>query len=160
MLLLYDDAQSIYSKKSQLGFSLASVGIQARGRTSILRTNYRNTEEVFQFSYDFAKHYLITTDSDPDSAPLIEPQTAGRHSLAPELRRFESFEKEVNTIVTWLQRWHEEREVPWSEMCVLYRNKQQGKLIEAKLKASDVPYQWLASSKAKKAFQFTEIVSS
>ena len=156
LLLLYDDAQSIYSKKNQLGFSLASVGIQARGRTSILRTNYRNTEEVFQFSYDFAKHYLPATTEDSETVPLIEPQTAGRHSLVPELRRFDSFEKEVNTIATWLQRWNKERDIPWSEMCVLYRNKQQGKLIEAKLKASGIPHQWLAGSKAKKAFQFTE----
>lgn len=156
LLLLYDDAQSIYSKKRQLGFSLASVGIQARGRTSILRTNYRNTEEVFQFSYDFARHYLNASRDDSASVPLIEPQTAGRHSLVPELRHFESFEREVSTIAIWLIRWHKERDMPWSEMCVLYRNKQQGKQIEAKLKASGIPYQWLATSRAKKAFHFTE----
>ncbi|RVU85937.1 DNA helicase II [Leucothrix sargassi] len=155
LLLLYDDAQSIYSNKSQLGFSLSSVGIQARGRTSILRTNYRNTEEVFQFSYEFAKHYLTATDKGSESVPLIEPETAGRHSLVPELRRFGSFEREVNTIVTWLQRWHKERDIPWSDMCVLYRNKKQGQQIEAQLKASNIPHQWLATSKAKKAFNFT-----
>ena len=31
LLLLYDDAQSIYKKKSGLGFTLSSVGIQAKG---------------------------------------------------------------------------------------------------------------------------------
>jgi hypothetical protein len=35
LLVLYDDAQSIYQKKRRQ-FSLASVGIQAQGRTSIL----------------------------------------------------------------------------------------------------------------------------
>ena len=40
LLLLYDDAQSIYKKQNGLGFTLSSVGIQAKGRTSILRLNY------------------------------------------------------------------------------------------------------------------------
>ncbi len=31
LLLLYDDAQSIYKHKSGLGFTLSSVGIQAKG---------------------------------------------------------------------------------------------------------------------------------
>jgi superfamily I DNA and RNA helicase len=47
LLLLYDDAQSIYKKKrdkkDRLDFSLSSVGIQARGRTKVLKMNYRNT---------------------------------------------------------------------------------------------------------------------
>lgn len=43
LLVLYDDAQSINRRKGRLGFSFAEVGIQARGRTTILRMNYRNT---------------------------------------------------------------------------------------------------------------------
>src|SRR5690606_24185317 len=45
LLVLYDDAQSIYTR-SRGKFSFASVGIQARGRTTILKLNYRNTDEV------------------------------------------------------------------------------------------------------------------
>ena len=45
LLVLYDDAQSIYQKKRRK-FNFASVGIDARGRTSIFRLNYRNTAEV------------------------------------------------------------------------------------------------------------------
>ena len=37
LLLVYDDAQSLYGKQHQLGFSLSSVGINARGRTTVLR---------------------------------------------------------------------------------------------------------------------------
>lgn len=50
LLLLYDDAQSIYSANKQLDFNLSSVGINARGRTTVLKLNYRNTHEVFQFA--------------------------------------------------------------------------------------------------------------
>lgn len=156
LLLLYDDAQSIYSKQGQLGFSLSSVGIQARGRTTILRTNYRNTDEVFSFAYDFARHYLKDHSDDDDAIPLIQPECAGRHSVAPEIRQFDSFEREIKTIASWVVRWHGDRGVQWADICVLYRNKRQGELIANQLKQANIPHQWLSNSKAKKAFCFTQ----
>jgi hypothetical protein len=53
-LLLYDDAQSIDGKKRPSGFSFKSVGVQAQGRTTILRMNYRNTDEILDCAYEFA----------------------------------------------------------------------------------------------------------
>ena len=49
LLLLYDDAQSIYKKKA-LDFSLSSVGVQARGRTTD-KLSYRNTNEILDYAY-------------------------------------------------------------------------------------------------------------
>jgi hypothetical protein len=46
LLVLYDDAQSIYQDKKKARFSFSSVGIQAKGRTTILKLNYRNTAEI------------------------------------------------------------------------------------------------------------------
>jgi superfamily I DNA/RNA helicase len=43
LLVLYDDAQSIYERARSKQFSFKSVGIQAQGRTTILKINYRNT---------------------------------------------------------------------------------------------------------------------
>src|SRR5690606_29003502 len=43
LLVLYDDAQSIYEPARRRKFSFSSVGIQAQGRTTILKYNYRNT---------------------------------------------------------------------------------------------------------------------
>src|SRR5262249_54948460 len=57
VLVLYDDAQSIYSDKVKRKFSFASVGIQAQGRTTILKLNYRNTTEILSLAYDFAKEF-------------------------------------------------------------------------------------------------------
>ncbi|MDR8378654.1 restriction endonuclease, partial [Acinetobacter baumannii] len=50
LLFLYDDAQSIYQKKSSLDFTLSSVGIKAQGRTTILDINYRNTQQILHFA--------------------------------------------------------------------------------------------------------------
>ena len=73
-LLLYDDAQSIYNKKSQLDFTLSSVGISARGRTTILKLNYRNTGQILNFAQAFASQYLspclLYTSPSPRDATL------------------------------------------------------------------------------------------
>lgn len=85
LLLLYDDAQSIYKKKSNLDFSLASVGIQAQGRTTVLRLNYRNTREILSFSYQFAKQYF--DNSDTKEIPLIHPESAGITGSHPVVKK-------------------------------------------------------------------------
>lgn len=86
LLLLYDDAQSIYKKKSSLNFTLSSVGIQARGRTSILKLNYRNTREILHFAFDFAKEFLQEKDADEDSVPLVKPEIGGKSGQVPVFR--------------------------------------------------------------------------
>ena len=48
LLVLYDDAQSIYERGRKKNFSFKSVGIQAQGRTTILKINYRNTRQILQ----------------------------------------------------------------------------------------------------------------
>jgi hypothetical protein len=48
LLLLYDDAQSIYQRRRAQQFSFKSVGIQAQGRTTVLKINYRNTKQILQ----------------------------------------------------------------------------------------------------------------
>lgn len=55
---MYDDAQLLYRRERALNFSLASVGIQAQGRTSVLRVNYRNPECILSFAYAFSRDYF------------------------------------------------------------------------------------------------------
>ena len=73
LLVLYDDAQSIYNRKGKLDFSLSSVGIQARGRTQILKVNYRNPKEVLDFAHGFLKEFVQPTTITEESIPIIEP---------------------------------------------------------------------------------------
>jgi superfamily I DNA/RNA helicase len=152
LLLLYDDAQSIY-KGSQLDFSLSSVGVQARGRTTILRLNYRNTDEILNFAYRFANRYLSHGEKDEDHVPLVEPETAGRHGPSPAVRTFKSYEEEASYIARIFKRMHDEQEVPWIDMCVAYRSNWMGEKLHAQLKSAGVPCQWLGDAKAKKQFK-------
>ena len=64
LLLLYDDAQSIYGGNHAKSFSFRSVGIAAAGRTKILRRNYRNTREILACASGFARELLAPVDAD------------------------------------------------------------------------------------------------
>jgi DNA helicase IV len=155
LLLLYDDAQSIYKKKMALDFSLSSVGVQARGRTTILRINYRNTDEILNYAYRFAKHYLVPEDSDEDHIPLLEPQSAGRHGYKPFLKQLPSFEEEAKYIARNLKRMHREG-MQWLDMCIAYRSRWMGEELYHALQDLGVPTQWLASQNHKKSFRSGE----
>ncbi|RLD18454.1 MAG: DNA helicase II [Bacteroidetes bacterium] len=154
LLLLYDDAQSIYKKKA-LDFSLSSVGVQARGRTTILKLNYRNTTEVLDYAYRFAKHYLSPAASDEDHIPLVEPQSAGRHGFKPYLKQLPSFDEEASYVARNLKRIHDGG-MQWYDMCIVYRNHWMGEVLLLALQREGVPTQLLASAEEKKAFRPAE----
>ena len=88
LLVLYDDAQSIY-QKSRRKLSFAKLGVEARGRTEILKINYRNTREVLSLAMECARPILQEkSSSDGDDVPLVLPDSAGRTGPLPVLRRF------------------------------------------------------------------------
>lgn len=105
LLLLYDDAQSIYKKHSKLDFSLSSVGIKARGRTTILKLNYRNTREILEFAYKFAQEFISESESDEDHIPVIAPESAGSTGPAPVFRLFEQDDEELEYIICCVKKW-------------------------------------------------------
>ncbi|MCX7256149.1 MAG: AAA family ATPase, partial [Polaromonas sp.] len=62
LLLMYDDAQSIYERSRSKQFSFKSVGIQAQGRTAILKVNHRNTRQILHTASLIAAD-LLTADA-------------------------------------------------------------------------------------------------
>lgn len=149
LLLLYDDAQSIYKRKSSLAFSLASVGIQAQGRTTILKLNYRNTREILNFAYCFAKEYFQEAGS--TDSQLIAPEAAGKHGNAPVVKNFASLLDEVSFITRCVNVWHAKGKA-WRDIAILYPGGEAGKKIHDCLKRNNIPCVWLASSDYKKRY--------
>jgi hypothetical protein len=152
LLLLYDDAQSIYKKHTGLGFSLSSVGIQATGRTTVLRLNYRNTREILSFAYEFARHYLDPQSADEDHIPLVEPEAAGTNGPPPEVRYFENLQKEIDFTVKCLQKWYQQG-VFWGDIAVLTSANFQGKQLGQVLGEAGIPHNWLVNKSAKQSYQ-------
>jgi superfamily I DNA/RNA helicase len=84
LLVLYDDAQSIYQQKRRK-FNFASVGIEARGRTSVLRLNYRNTAEVLALAMHCARGLVTEKAESDETMQTVQPATAGRRGAMPVL---------------------------------------------------------------------------
>jgi Nuclease-related domain/UvrD-like helicase C-terminal domain/AAA domain len=97
LLVLYDDAQSIYQKKRRK-FSLASVGIEAVGRTSVLKLNYRNTAEVLALAMHCAQSLLVEKAGSDEQVQTVHPASAGRRGPMPVLMLASSAREEAELI--------------------------------------------------------------
>ncbi|WP_292705437.1 MULTISPECIES: hypothetical protein [unclassified Nostoc] len=106
LLILYDDAQNLYGEQRTKKFSFKSVGIQAQGRTTIFKLNYRNTAQVLGVAYEFAKEVMTPTTGDDDQVVLVEPTSAGRQGPKPDLIHLPSFKHEVDYLAGRVQQLH------------------------------------------------------
>lgn len=139
LLVLYDDAQSIYGDEKRKKFSFKSVGIQAKGRTTILRINYRNTDAILRFARDVAQSILTPSEADEDGVPLLVPQSAGRTGAEPQVINLPTLKDEAEFVVKRLKDAHRAG-TPWREMAVIYREyERDAKLIRKLLPAHGVP---------------------
>ncbi len=140
LLMLYDSAQDIYQKSSKRQFTFSSVGIQARGRTTILKLNYRNSAEILGVAYEFARNLLSVQDAEEDGVPLLLPQTAGRRDIAPEFIQLPSFNAEIEAIARKLQHCQEQG-IEWRDMAVLAYFNNQLNVIRDYFKRQKIPVQ-------------------
>ncbi|MNZ42748.1 ATP-dependent DNA helicase PcrA [compost metagenome] len=143
LLVLYDDAQSLYQRRK---FSFSSVGIQARGRTTILRLNYRNTAEILHTAMAFAGEWLTAQDAEDDGVPLVPPESVGRHGPQPQWCDCTSEEKELHTVAEFL-RAQRQRLDSWSQLAVLGRTHQDNERIFAYLSRTGIPVEQLGQGR-------------
>ncbi len=155
LLVLFDDAQSIYESNATRKFSFSSVGIQAQGRTTILRLNYRNTSEVLSVAYDFAKDFMTPAEAEEDGVPLIRPQSGGRRGPLPVLNQLANLKEEGDFIAKELAAINKEG-WPWREMAVVYRARFIGEETTKRLRAAGIPVQWLGEGNGKRGFDSSE----
>ena len=118
LLLLYDDAQSIYERARSKNFSFKSVGVQAQGRTTILKINYRNTKQILQTANLVAADLLTADDKDDDGIPLLKPISCGRDGEAPLIIRLPTLRDEAFAIADYLGQAHQEGHA-WGDMAIL-----------------------------------------
>ena len=118
LLLLFDDAQSIYERARSKQFSFKSVGIQAQGRTTILKINYRNTRQILQTASLVAADLLTADDKDDDGIPMLKPVSCGREGQAPIIIKLPTLRDEAFAIADHLASAHKEG-FAWGDMAVL-----------------------------------------
>lgn len=140
LLVLYDDVQSIYHAAEKRNFSFKRVGVQAQGRTTILKLNYRNTHEILKFAGRFASQLLTPNETDEDSAPRLLPIPAGRHGPKPLLIKLPSLKEQARYLTEQLKAAHKDG-TPWKDMAILYRNWHPvGKTVKNALVTAGIPF--------------------
>ena len=141
LLVLYDDAQSIYDRtQKSKNFSFKSVGIQAQGRTTILKINYRNTRQILQTASLVAADLLTAEDKDDDGVPLLKPVSCGRDGEAPRIMRLPTLREEVAQVAELLATAHREGHA-WADMAILCRHYSEMDMCAEFLRKRKLPHQ-------------------
>lgn len=147
LLVLYDDAQSIY-QKSRRSFSFARLGIQARGRTSVMRLNYRNTAEILALALRCAQGLLderAGADDDDDAVPCVPPASAGRRGPMPRLIEVASDAEEAAAAASQVEAALADGLAP-GDVAVLARTKAQLNAVARELHRRGIALQSMGGS--------------
>ena len=140
LLLLYDDAQSIYERTRSKQFSFKSLGVQAQGRTTVLKINYRNTRQILQTASLIAADLLTADDQDDDGIPLLTPISCGRDGQAPLIIRLPTLRDEANKMAELLSDAHQEGHA-WGDMAVICRDWDTMDICASAIKHRKLPHQ-------------------
>lgn len=89
-MVLADASQTIYNR----GFSWKDAGIEARGRTSILRKNFRNTKQVAVAATRLIEHNTLLKQE----REFIEPSWSHRLGARPRVVSCDLEEREVRFV--------------------------------------------------------------
>jgi superfamily I DNA and RNA helicase len=145
LLLLYDDAQSIYERGRSRQFSFKSVGIQAQGRTTILKINYRNPKQVLNTASQIAAELLRAEDKDDDGVPRVQPVSCGKEGPAPLVIRLPSLREEAAKVADLMATAHQQGH-SWGDMAVLCRHYHEMEQCSTALHRRKLPHQVRRSS--------------
>lgn len=149
LLVLYDDAQSIYHVSSRK-VSLSRLGINAKGRSRVLRVNYRNPTEVLAVAMECASeawgesqvnatNAASATEPEDSVPPLIRPESAGRSGDLPVFIKSSNIEKQAELIAQAVAQAQAAGQ-SLSEVAILTRTKQLMAPIEQALQRAGVPF--------------------
>ena len=121
LLLLYDDTQSIYERSRSRLFSFRRAGVQAQGRTTLLRINHRNTCQTLETASLIAAPLLRDDVQDDDGISLLTPVSGGRDGPETVIIRQQTFREEVFKVVEQLGAAHHDGH-DWGDMAIICRH--------------------------------------
>ena len=160
VLIVADASQRIYDRR----FTWSSAGIQARGRTSVLRHYYRNTKEILEFASRFVAADAEGDDSsvviasrddlDLDDEALVVPAEAtDRHGAVPSVEIVADVAAEIDRVLALVKGWYSAR-LPARSIAVLLQSGTDGDLaarIVAGLGERSVPAFWATEDQSSKS---------
>jgi superfamily I DNA/RNA helicase len=146
-LIAYDDMQAIYRGMGRPVWS--QLGIEAKGRTRVLKINYRNTVQILGLARRVAEEVVGAPGVAADDEDLVLiPEDGGRQGVEPVVRRCVSFEAEAHAIAEWLL-GRRKAGYEWAELAVLYPEHKIGEKFIQALQRHDVPVDVVKENKNK-----------
>lgn len=152
LLLVEDRAQTIYPRKRSY---VQDTGLNFQGRSKVLTINYRNTAQIVKFAWDFYKMNSQLKNKvkkrEFEGEEIISPQSTRRKGPEPAIVKAKSFQQEMKLVARQIKKLHEQMNVPYSEMLILYRVKRTHKQnivdgIRRSLEKEEVPFYWITES--------------
>lgn len=155
LLIVEDRAQNIYKRKWNL---LQQTGLDFRGRSKYLNINYRNTGEILYFAWNFYQansNVGDKTDKIGDAAEIILPRQTQRTGPEPIVYKASNFEEEIGFVCKSMAKLHQQHQVPYSEMIILYRIKKDQStpyvdILKSVLEKHGLPYFWISENNVTK----------
>ncbi len=121
VMIAMDAEQDLYGR-----FSLKEMGIHFRGRTHMLPSSYRSTQQIFEYAHRLAGKDLPPAVDQETGQMMVFPQYVGRTGPAPVVETFPDPDRLVNHLVTEVRRHIQAEKIPPAEIGILYLSKRRG----------------------------------
>jgi hypothetical protein len=145
LMVVYDDIQAIYKGRERPVWK--QLGIEATGRTTILKVNYRNTSQIIAFAKRFAADVIGAPGTTAgDEQAVLLPEDAGRQGMEPDVRKCISIEAEAHCVAEWLL-GRKKAGYEWPQMACLYPEHWIGEKVAQILGRHDVPVDMVRNNK-------------
>jgi hypothetical protein len=134
VLIVADAAQNVFGQR----FSWKDAGVQAQGRTRILRRNYRNTRQVVEFAYCVVQPNADAEFDPDDETMIIPPESAMREGESPVVI-FDEQDAIIDRVVR-LAKKHVARTKGASSLAILTMGNSEAIDIERRLRVANIPF--------------------
>jgi len=118
VMIAMDAEQDLYGR-----FSLKEMGIDFRGRTHMLPSSYRSTQQIFEFAHRLAGKELPPSVDRETGQMMVFPQYVGRTGSAPVVETFPDPDRLVNHLVTEVRHHIQAEKISPAEIGILYLSK-------------------------------------
>ena len=116
LFLVGDGLQRLYPG----GYTLGRLGIDITGRGTVLRRNYRNTQEILRAAYAMMAD-LEFDDLDDQASPVEEPEYSPRRGAVPILQGFRTPEEELEWVAAKIEELKKSKGYGNGDFAILYR---------------------------------------
>lgn len=140
LFLVGDGAQRVYPG----GFTLRQAGVEVRGRTTVLRVNYRNTHEILAAALKVAgDERVVDLDEEFKRGELVA--STARQGVQPMLFRYGTDAAEQAGLVERIADVTSTEQIGVGDVAVFCRSAAVCAVFEAALERANVPWQPLTS---------------